>query len=169
MHPCSDCGKLCYYNAIRCKRCSVANHNHKQIERRKEKDSPRYARYEEEKKKPCRICGDLIRRHSSLCRSCHDKSVQGENSPNWRGGKSPYYNSEWRIARDIARKRAGGHCEKCGISEEANKRRLDTHHIKEIRLFLMPIVSHDSKNLICLCRKCHAKFHHPKSSSFSPD
>lgn len=167
-HPCMDCGELCYYNAARCFSCAHIFHNNQQRKKRKEKMRARSNTYEESKKIPCPICGKPINRRSSFCIEHRKKTPTGYNSPNWRGGKIPY-NGEWAKFREVARKRAKGNCQSCGKSESDNGRRLDTHHKKEIRRFLIPEVSHDDRNLICLCRKCHAKLHHPKGSVFSRD
>lgn len=167
---CTSCGVLISPIATKCKKC------HLQflwdMQRQPPKTQAEKRQYGREKdrgyRKYCPICNTLMDRHSKLCKPCQAKASRGSNSPNWRGGKIPY-NGEWKDAREIARKKAKGHCQICGKSEAENGRKLDTHHIKEIRRFLIPEASHISKNLICLCRKCHARIHHPKGSPFSSD
>jgi len=167
MHPCLDCGNPCSFNAKRCRHCSSSNHA-KQLNTHwlnipklpKEHFLKQARQYEKKYIKTCPTCGSRMDRHSKHCMSCHSKIYRGSKSPSWRGGNLYYtYNGEWRDARKIARKKAKGRCQICGKSEAKNGRRHDTHHITEIRSFLIPEASHYSKNLICVCRKCHSRLH----------
>lgn len=121
----------------------------------------------------CDYCGKAFKRPPSLIghiwgnfcsRKCRGEWISEhiikEQHPNWQGGKIPY-NGLWRQIRRLARKRAKGQCEICGKTEITNGRRLDVHHIIPVRQFLFPESAHYVKNVICLCRQCHIRTHHP--------
>ena len=78
----------------------------------------------------------------------------GENNPFWTGGYYPYYGPNWRQQRRLARKRATGHCEKCGSEPSYN---LIVHHKKSFKKCLNYLEANNLDNLICLCRSCHMK------------
>lgn len=81
----------------------------------------------------------------------------GENSPTYIDGKSMKYGSNiWKKARAAAKQRDGHRCKVCGT----NKGRLDVHHIKEVEKFKTLKAAHALKNLITVCRRCHARSHH---------
>lgn len=79
--------------------------------------------------------------------------MKGENSPNWKGGKSfePYtieFNEE---LKELIRCRDGYKCQRCSCPEIENDRKLLIHHI-----------DYDKKNcqisnLISLCTSCNTK------------
>jgi len=79
--------------------------------------------------------------------------LSGESSGIWLGGKSfepysPEFNDAFK--RKI-RKRDNYTCQECGYTEEQLGRKLDIHHIDYDKK------NNDLKNLICLCRACHAQ------------
>lgn len=79
----------------------------------------------------------------------------GQDSPNWKGGKSLIkYSSLFINLRKTIRKRDNYKCQNCGMTEEEHrkkyKKRLEIHHIdydKENNGFF---------NLITLCRFCNS-------------
>ncbi len=89
----------------------------------------------------------------------------GPNNPCWKGGKVPYYGSNWNRQRRKARKRDNHTCQRCGVTSDELGQRLDVHHIVPFRHFLT-LYGDDPEtaakkanklsNLICYCRVCHA-------------
>jgi 5-methylcytosine-specific restriction endonuclease McrA len=77
----------------------------------------------------------------------------GENNPNWHGG---IYHKEYgcgfgEVLKEKIRARDGYVCQECRLPQWENGRQLDCHHIDYNKN------NHDEKNLIALCRSCHAK------------
>lgn len=90
------------------------------------------------------------------------KSTVGEKNPNWRGGYSYRYGSNWSIARENARERDEV-CQHCG--HDGSDRRLEVHHIVPVRVFRQsPELSiedaHEEENLVLLCNRCHGRADH---------
>ena len=88
-------------------------------------------------------------------------SHRGEKGTNWQGGKSfEEYGIDWTDdLKESIRKRDSHICQKCGIHQDeidVYYRKLDVHHIDYNKYNL------DPKNLISLCRKCHAKTNHDR-------
>jgi len=76
----------------------------------------------------------------------------GKNHPCWKGGKSfEVYPKEFKEIRYFIRFRDNLTCQECGNTEKELKKKLDIHHIDYNKKNNKP------KNLISLCRKCHAK------------
>ena len=70
----------------------------------------------------------------------------------WLKWQGPEYGSSWRTAKLFVLERDGRKCQECG-----SDRRIDVHHKKPIRLFGGDSkLANDPRNLITLCRKCHA-------------
>lgn len=80
-------------------------------------------------------------------------SGQGENNPNWKGGKSfETYGREFNNKlREKIRKRDNYECCLCGKTEDDSPRRLSVHHIDYDKK------NNSEENLITLCRGCHTK------------
>jgi hypothetical protein len=82
--------------------------------------------------------------------------TSGSNNPNWKGGISfEKYGQDWTDdLKDSIRKRDNYTCQECRIlQDELDEfiKVLDVHHIDYNKYNLNP------KNLITLCRSCHAK------------
>lgn len=77
----------------------------------------------------------------------------GEKSPSWRGGISfePYAPEFNKQLKELIRQRDDYKCQKCGMPECENIRKLDIHHIDYIKKNCLP------NNLIALCVRCNAK------------
>ena len=122
--------------------------------------------------KTCRYCGKEYEttthqerlRGSNFCsRECNWAQMsidrRGENNPRWNGGTLDIsaYGSNWGRQKRRAKKRDNHQCQNCGY-KIGGKRMLDVHHI-------IPLKEFDGdwkranrlKNLISLCRNCHAK------------
>jgi len=90
------------------------------------------------------------------------ESTKGEANPMWKGGVSDHYidyGSEWPAARRRVRERDEV-CRECG--EDGTNRYLDVHHILPVREFRNAesaslADAHDTRNLVLLCRSCHAR------------
>lgn len=90
----------------------------------------------------------------------------GEEHPNWAGGVSSRYGSNWQEQRSKAKRRDGHECRVCGLSNRAHERRheegLHVHHIVPRRRFLYrgrldDELANRLSNLVTLCRVCHPK------------
>jgi hypothetical protein len=84
------------------------------------------------------------------------EAQKGEKGSNWQGGISQYpYPEEWTDSlREGIRNRDNYICQECGIHQcelIGRFKKLDIHHIDYDKDNLNP------KNLISLCRICHAK------------
>jgi len=79
----------------------------------------------------------------------------GEHHPRWKGGGEEYYGKSWKRQRRKARERDGDECVICGDGDQ-----VDVHHIRPFREF--GVENHERANrldnLVCLCRKHHAKW-----------
>lgn len=82
------------------------------------------------------------------------EAVKGEKNPNWAGGTTfdIYHRvrtKEWKQLVKLILKRDNYICQNCGTNEN-----LHVHHIIPYRL----IHDDNPKNLLALCRRCHALF-----------
>ena len=107
--------------------------------------------------RPCVICDKPITiRLSDNRTTCSDecsrthksRSLRGERSHMWRGGKMAPYVGEWNTQNRAARARDGHQCRLCGSTD-----RIQVHHIIPYRYSH----SHDLDNLVTLCRSCHSR------------
>jgi hypothetical protein len=80
-------------------------------------------------------------------------NLVGEKNPNWRGGIAfePYGVSFNNVLREQIRQRDKYQCQECNIFQKDLKYKLPVHHIDYDKK------SNDSRNLISLCKSCHAK------------
>lgn len=88
--------------------------------------------------------------------------LSGEKNPAWRGGHKYWsegrFGSDkdglsWKIQRSLAWKRDKHRCTICSRNKKSMGRNPDVHHIIPWRVSF----SHDLKNLLSLCQKCHKK------------
>ena len=77
----------------------------------------------------------------------------GENSPNWQGGRSfePYPLGWTKTFKEQIRYRDGYRCQLCGIPEVECNQRLHIHHIDYNKENI------NDNNLVSLCNSCHGK------------
>jgi hypothetical protein len=114
-------------------------------------------------KKICVICGnefDVIPARQFSKHTCSNecyiewisKKMRGEGSPFWNGGKfKDLYPKDFKIIKRKIRKRDNNTCRECGISANETGYSMCVHHIDYDKNNL------NQKNLICLCRRCHAR------------
>lgn len=100
--------------------------------------------------RPRKFCSD----------ECRKLYMRGENSHMFRGGNRAYRGSNWTQQAALARARDGGWCQGCGAPHSVEKASVD--HIVPFRLTKIYADKdqkdpNDLANLICLCRKCHAR------------
>lgn len=109
-----------------------------------------------------------MRERNFCCVECKSQWVgrllQGENSPNWRGGHGSYRGPNWARQSQAARRRDNHKCQHCGVGEKNLGIKLHVHHITPFRLFGYIRNQNDHyeeanrlTNLITLCPSCHAK------------
>lgn len=110
----------------------------------------------------CSTCGNtkqiyphLVNQARHFCnRKCEAKwkSIyqSGENNPAWLGGHKQYRGNNWKQQTEIAKKRDGYKCQKCGDFKS-----LVVHHIKPYHSFTNYMEANKLHNLITLCTKCH--------------
>ena len=116
--------------------------------------------------KQCGWCGKSFDRaasnfHSKLsfcCQHCSSMwnaefGLHGKDHPNYIDGQSNTYGEAWPTIRKAALIKAQYKCQLC----EEDKKILDVHHIIPFKFFASPKSGNHAKNLIVLCRKCHAK------------
>lgn len=78
----------------------------------------------------------------------------GENSPNWKGGKSKHRGKEWEILTLFIRTR-DGECLRCGRSKTESGRRRHVHHLIHRDEFEENENPDQPTNLVSLCFGCH--------------
>jgi 5-methylcytosine-specific restriction endonuclease McrA len=80
----------------------------------------------------------------------------GEDSTNWRGGKSfePYDARFNDLFKEGVRNRDLHACQLCGLPEEENGQALDVHHVDYNKKNTV------KSNCISLCVSCHGRTHH---------
>jgi len=119
----------------------------------------------------CEQCGKDFettpkRTRGRFCsRRCHgdwlkEHAPTGEDHPSWKGGTIPYYGKDWRQQRRAARRRDNYTCQRCGITEDQLRRRLDVHHIRRFGDFSDYREANKVSNLISLCPVCHKTVEH---------
>lgn len=114
---------------------------------------------------PCGHCGKVIGRYryrtsrvkQSFCsRECSSKAMSGTGHPFWRGGSDPNRGSKWHKLAESIRKRDGYRCQRCNKTQKQEGKGLSVDHIIPWRLFKVEAEANDPKNLVSLCRVCHA-------------
>lgn len=96
-------------------------------------------------------------------------SQPGQLHHRWKGGKEPYYGSNWMEQRRKALKRDDRRCVECGLTEDEHRQQyeigLDVHHRTPIRTFDDPANANTLDNLVTLCRACHNRIEPPNSQN----
>jgi hypothetical protein len=130
----------------------------------------------------CEQCGDEYRRAaanaegSRFCsRECqsaaqsvefssddwHLSGVTGKDHPKYTG-HSDYYGANWDEQRKKAVERDDDKCVICGIGSDEHQEQhgcdLHVHHIEPLATFDSPEAANELRNLVTLCRSCHAKW-----------
>lgn len=90
------------------------------------------------------------------------RSIDGQNNPNWNGGRFPYGPGWNGTKRRKVRQRDGFECVRCGMSQSEHKteygQKLHVHHLKKARDIDDPEERNAVDNLITLCRGCHSEY-----------
>ncbi len=105
---------------------------------------------------------------SSQCASEIYRSIAAKNLPprygkdhhRWTGyseRKGAWRGAEWPRLAESVRESQGRSCAHCGKKEAESKRKLDVHHIIPFHNFKNSNSANARKNLVALCRPCHAK------------
>lgn len=97
--------------------------------------------------------------------ACHSEwrseFYSGEDNPNWSGGYSGYYGSNWRRQRQETLLRDDFVCQNCEMTRDEHKeltgQDLHVHHRKPIRTFDEPEQGNTLENLTTLCSRCHRR------------
>lgn len=76
----------------------------------------------------------------------HGEKITKDKNPNWKGGKSNNYGSNWKELSDAIREN-NPVCEFCGNNSSS-----DTHHFIPFRI----TECNDDVNLYALCKSCHS-------------
>lgn len=109
--------------------------------------------------KICEKCGKKFRiRHwvkkARFCsRKCLEGLSAGKKNYFWKDGKSHEpYSSTWKESlKESIRQRDNHKCQVCGVPQIECIQKLSVHHIDYDKK------NDDTKNLISLCRRCHAQ------------
>lgn len=104
--------------------------------------------------------GNWLQKHGIEARNAKEAALRGDDHPDWDGGHTLEYGSEWRERREEAIKRDGEKCRRCGVTREVARetsgRDLHVHHIKKLKEFGIPAEGHRLGNLLTVCQGCHA-------------
>jgi len=98
---------------------------------------------------------------SRECVNEYQKTLRGVKSPRWKGGTNKRYGSRstaWKVAKLWAMERENGKCQKCKKKVQGYDAII--HHIKPYSDCKNYIESFGPKNILLLCRSCHAKIEH---------
>lgn len=124
----------------------------------------------------CNYCGTSFKRKPSeigernyCSRDCRVQGMkeigfyEGENNPNWRGGKSQTsYGGNWGKYREKRRKIDQYQCQDCGMVQKTHLQEYGTHlhvhHIIKYEKFDDPEKANQMDNLVTLCARCHKKW-----------
>ena len=164
---CAECGKVVYKSPARLKRnkyqfCSYGCYwAHRRKRPKKAVDVCSYC-HKEFYNKIGHWRAKKAKYGPFCSHKCYGKwrteNLFGKNSPNWLGGVSgPRGMRAWKKARKDAFERDGYQCAQC--RKESDGRNLDVHHIVPVDFFNDPLEAHVFKNLVTMCRKCHAAEH----------
>jgi len=83
-------------------------------------------------------------------------SMSGEEHPRYTGYQR-YYGTSWRTKKKQARQRDNHKCQECGATRDEMGQEPDVHHITPFREFDDSQEANKLDNLVCLCKRCHAK------------
>ena len=112
---------------------------------------------------PCRECGALTRSSTELCKRCYMKEYRKTNHNRLYVYKCK--NREIKRfggRRFLIEQRAEGKCERCGITETEEVRRIGKRlvvHHKDGNGFNSDHPNHSLDNLMLLCIPCHRVIH----------
>ena len=125
----------------------------------------KHPRYDKTRiKTKCALCGkDLylreyqIRTHNFCSQECYHEWDQGENSYNWKNGKSfePYCEKFNDAFKERIRAKFGNKCFICGKTEADNGKKLAVHHVDYDKTCLCN--TGNSCQFVPLCASCHSK------------
>lgn len=98
--------------------------------------------------------------HSRACANRFLETLKGSLNPRYTGRNTnkAYKGSVWNQARKAAIERAGGRCQKCGVSF-AKVKKISVHHLTGSHQFACLDDAHTLDNLQAICQSCHAKEH----------
>lgn len=99
------------------------------------------------------------------------KRYRGKDNPNWKGERSSlhlgYRGPGWIERAEQVRKRQKHCCKRCGLSQEANGRKLDVNHIVPWFNFTDHRKANAYGNLEALCRACHLQVEDRTNTQFT--
>ena len=108
----------------------------------------------------CLFCGKKFKARECdnriyCCKNCFDKSISGENSPNWKGGITPLekqirHSKKYNKWRKAVLERDNHTCKLCG------EKGITAHHIIP---FEYVSTRFELNNGLTLCKSCHNKIH----------
>lgn len=96
--------------------------------------------------------------------SAEVSKLTGARKGNWKGGVSADHNhsfrgTNWPAIAERARKRDGGKCQHCGLTNEQHRdaygKQLEVHHIEPFHNFTDFRKANRMANLVTLCVPCH--------------
>jgi hypothetical protein len=157
-YKCQDCGKPVFRKETkRCVACfgKWSSGKYKITKRFDSEKNPSW----KGGKPRCIDCGVIIKSYvGKRCVECIKKFQQGENSSNWKGGKTEREDprktdkyKKWRM-RIFTRDNFA-----CAICEQRGAIYLEAHHIENY--YKYPKLRFSIHNGITLCRSCHRFFH----------
>lgn len=91
---------------------------------------------------------------TNACKARHQARTMlraGPTHPAWKGGSVQYRGPNWASQRAAALSRDGGICATCGATTNI------VHHKKPFQLFTNYKQANRLRNLVTLCKRCHAK------------
>lgn len=113
----------------------------------------------------CTQCGGTFRRtraavarvKAAFCSpGCSREYLSGERHHSYRGGERHRRGPGWEVNRRQCRARDQV-CRSCGKTPTDNGQQLSVDHVIPWRIFTDERVANDLRNLVALCRSCHAK------------
>ena len=107
-----------------------------------------------------RVYAQTQRFCSPGCRgSWMSEELSGPNWPNWSGGPTHYYGTNWDSQREKRILKDDEQCKGCGLSRDEHYRMygsdLEVHHIIPRSEFHQPEEANKLDNLITFCKSCH--------------
>lgn len=174
---CAICGSRFVVSVYNKKTCSLDCARKQNEIKRKQ----RYDRLKTEiKRRKCKECGKefyataLFNRVfcSSGCQyEYYRKNRKGNKNPNFKNGKATYekfgkrpqytpmhFRACSKYKKEFKEKNGYLFCEHCGVNINGTAK-FETHHLYFASRYPGHKELHNFKNLICLCVKCHNKFH----------
>lgn len=102
-------------------------------------------------------CANAWNRNNPERKRKISEAFRRDRHPNWQGGshRNRFRGHEWEALSESIRDRAGRCCERCGMSEADNGRRLDVNHKEPFHQYRNKSAANRPSNLEALCRRCH--------------